>query len=735
MTLLGISGLINLLTSVTLVILVWSRRSSDRTAIAFAQLNLSVGFYNAFYCLWQVLPSAAWAGWSFKLLCLGFMLINQTYLQFVSALLGLDNDPREKMLLRVSWAIGLIFGYFTLTGRLYTKLVPLYGYGLWPIHTGLFVVYLVIWHVQCLIGFVQLILAHVRKDERQVSFFVIGACAIGYLGGASNWPMWFGLNFPPYFNNLIAVYIGMIAYAVLHHKFMDVRLVLRDTSLHLFTMAILSVGCFVVVIPTVTISPYFAVVLAVFGMAGLMAFVYEPLRNVLRPAIDRIMFANQFAYLQELAQLPNDILEFTNLREMLRFLVTRLTAAGKLEHAAVYMYDPAHQSYLQAIQHQNADVVHRIKPIDPQWCMGQDSALANILRTENRLWMKDGILQSQSPFSAAAMHELTELGAEAFFGVTREKELVGIVVLGPKTTRHPFNQNDVKILRALKLRLENFLLQAMVTTQESLNMVKDSHDMKNDVNALSGRLSMKRFKIKTLEQTLNKKLQALVDSINSGQLDQRLMLEEISAIQASVTSTSQEQQALLPVEEDALQRLSNKLQNWSVYGRLVEGGFQGTRRMETIDISAAAKMCVERWLPSADRKKIKLDLEVGVNLYVTGERSLVEQVLDNLVDNGIKATEAGNVKLSCHRVDRQIIVKVQDTGCGIPEEHLAMIFKKPFYQGKGRESLEKSTGVGLVLVGQYVKSLNGNVRVESNDGKGTTFFVSLPAAAQTSQAA
>jgi len=104
----------------------------------------------------------------------------------------------------------------------------------------------------------------------------------------------------------------------------------------------------------------------------------------------------------------------------------------------------------------------------------------------------------------------------------------------------------------------------------------------------------------------------------------------------------------------------------------------------------------------------------------------VEQVIENLIDNAIKATKQGKVEVVC-RADRQgILLEVKDTGCGIPAADLATIFEKPFYQGKGRETLEQSTGVGLYLVSQYVRSLGGRVWAESQVDRGSQFFVQLP---------
>ena len=103
----------------------------------------------------------------------------------------------------------------------------------------------------------------------------------------------------------------------MHHQLMDIQLVFRYTTLHLTTAALLATACLLVCLPVVSFNPYVALFVGVAGMALLMAFVYDPLRRVLQPAIDRVLFSNRFAYLEELAQLPNDMLEVHELEIML----------------------------------------------------------------------------------------------------------------------------------------------------------------------------------------------------------------------------------------------------------------------------------------------------------------------------------------------------------------------------------------------------------------------------------
>jgi len=112
-------------------------------------------------------------------------------------------------------------------------------------------------------------------------------------------------------------------------------------------------------------------------------------------------------------------------------------------------------------------------------------------------------------------------------------------------------------------------------------------------------------------------------------------------------------------------------------------------------------------------------------LLVMGDLNQLQQVFLNLVMNAIEAMPA-NGKLLIHSMvspqQDRVEVKVQDTGCGIPRKHLDKIFD-PFFTTKPSG---KGTGLGLFIVYGIVKGHDGEVRVESKEGQGATFTVSLP---------
>ena len=110
----------------------------------------------------------------------------------------------------------------------------------------------------------------------------------------------------------------------------------------------------------------------------------------------------------------------------------------------------------------------------------------------------------------------------------------------------------------------------------------------------------------------------------------------------------------------------------------------------------------------------------------TCNRDRIKQLLINLVDNGLKATDFGAVTVSCRSTEKQLILEVADTGIGMEEEQLERIFERFYRVDKGRSKAQGGTGLGLSIVKHIVESYQGTVEVTSKPGVGTEFIVRLP---------
>lgn len=129
----------------------------------------------------------------------------------------------------------------------------------------------------------------------------------------------------------------------------------------------------------------------------------------------------------------------------------------------------------------------------------------------------------------------------------------------------------------------------------------------------------------------------------------------------------------------------------------------------------------------AARRKITIDVdvsEVGQDAVIIADRDKLEHIYFNLMSNALKYTpEGGRITTALSYDGKQYVLSVSDTGKGIEEEALPHLFDR-FFQARGAVG---GTGIGLSLVKAYVDLHHGDIRVESNEGEGTRFFISLPA--------
>ncbi|MEW6652725.1 MAG: PAS domain S-box protein [Bacteroidota bacterium] len=123
--------------------------------------------------------------------------------------------------------------------------------------------------------------------------------------------------------------------------------------------------------------------------------------------------------------------------------------------------------------------------------------------------------------------------------------------------------------------------------------------------------------------------------------------------------------------------------------------------------------------------EIGVFIEPGIHIIIS-DKLRIEQILLNLVNNAIKFTEKGFVKVDCLQGDNSLVIRVQDSGIGIKEDELELLFK-PFSQVDiGTTRKHDGTGLGLSICKKLVELLNGRITVESEFGVGSTFTVSLP---------
>ncbi|MEJ5243809.1 MAG: ATP-binding protein [Desulfomicrobiaceae bacterium] len=140
---------------------------------------------------------------------------------------------------------------------------------------------------------------------------------------------------------------------------------------------------------------------------------------------------------------------------------------------------------------------------------------------------------------------------------------------------------------------------------------------------------------------------------------------------------------------------------------------------------------VSLFAPQAEAKGVELRLvcDLPASRLVAAPKARLEQVLSNLLSNAVKFTDHGEIVVTCvlHGTEdgEALAFTVQDTGCGIPPELQARLFE-PYAQGVLETKLARGSGLGLSIVQALVQRMGGTITVESEEGTGTTFRVTVP---------
>lgn len=172
-----------------------------------------------------------------------------------------------------------------------------------------------------------------------------------------------------------------------------------------------------------------------------------------------------------------------------------------------------------------------------------------------------------------------------------------------------------------------------------------------------------------------------------------------------------------------LYKLLENLLEWS----LIRRGLSETK-FENLVINNLVDYNLEIIRAKAEQKKITLKNDTPENIEVFADKHIINTVLRNLISNAAKFTsEGGIITVGAKHVDNNFVeVCVKDTGMGISEKDINKLFRLDEKVSGVGTAGESGTGLGLLLCKELIEKNNGSIKVESDIGKGTTFYFYLP---------
>jgi PAS domain S-box-containing protein len=329
------------------------------------------------------------------------------------------------------------------------------------------------------------------------------------------------------------------------------------------------------------------------------------------------------------------------------------------------------------------------------------SCSAYVLRTRKPLLLTQKIFDQLLEQNEV---ELIGSNSPSWIGIPLQtpSSTIGVLVLQHYEKENVYSESDVKFLVSIgsqiaisielkkaeeEIKLKNELLQAINAEKDKFFSIL-AHDLRGPLSA---------FVAAT---------QILTDEI------QNMTLEEVKEITLSMKESSTNIYSLL-----------ENLLEWS---RLKRGIMNFNP--EKIKLKLITTACIELLKESARKKEIKISCSLPDDLEIYADSHMLETVIRNLVSNAIKFTpKSGEISISAAAMSNNTIeIKIRDSGIGMSQELISKLFLlNEKTNRKGTEG-EPSTGLGLLLCKEFIEKNGGQIWVESEEGKGSTFSFVIP---------
>ncbi len=249
------------------------------------------------------------------------------------------------------------------------------------------------------------------------------------------------------------------------------------------------------------------------------------------------------------------------------------------------------------------------------------------------------------------------------------------------------------------VKAKNIQQKYTITLLEDITKLKEIDEMKSD-----------------FVSTVSHEFRTPLTSIN---MSLSLLLEE------KVGSINKEQKQLLKASAEDCDRLNNLVDDLLNLSKIESGKIK--MDFQKAKINEIIKSTIKPFQKQAEEKNITIQKEkIDENLFICADANKISWVISNLLGNALRYTsKGGEITIGCQSKGNRVEVFVKDTGIGIPDEYQEKIFEK-FVRANQEDDNASGTGLGLAIAKEIIEAHQGNITLESEEGKGSKFIFSIP---------
>ncbi len=684
---------------------------------------------NIFYSL-AVLSSALWTAGT-----LLFRIADGLFLHIISDILWAATVPivyfflyfslnfpnKIKLKKRIHILIFLpaffVLLYLILYVGLYTEIKYINGYRAFVYNPLTFFPYSLYIVSYFLASFIILLKKYFRYEGlvRTQLYFVISGTLFSSAAGVV-----FGLIFT-YFGNFqyywmssgfTFIMTGFIAYAIVRHRLMDIRFVLRKYSVY-FT-ALLSI-----IVPIILIKYFFANYLSIrFVWADYLFIIiavaaFPVLKDKYFYFANKYFFSSLYDARLVIAKISDKLRSTLLIDNIYRYIAESLADALHIKTIGIFLFNEKHNTF--DVKYSYGRNAGRLESF-----AGSQDFYNEYIR-KNKVALTEKIRKDSYVKHKKTIDLLDMNGAELVIPLLVKDKIIGLVTLSDKESHEIYNDEDFQLLEIISA-------QAAIAIDNALNYeeVKNfSKKLQHEVEVATEGLIRANSKLRQLDQAKSEFV-----SIASHQLRTPLTIIKgyISMIiEGNYGKISSPVRESLDKVYSSNERLIHLVENLLNISRIESGRLEINKvPTQLTDIIASV---VDELRVRAREKGLRLiydePTEALPDALIDVEK--IRQVAMNLIDNAIKYTKKGKITVKIVREKHNLVCQITDTGMGINKNDLLDLFEK-FSRGSGTSLVHtEGTGLGLYVAKQMITAHGGEIKGKSRgEGKGSVFTFTLP---------
>jgi signal transduction histidine kinase len=523
-------------------------------------------------------------------------------------------------------------------------------------------------------------------------------------------------HFIPFLPIYLLVFNAIVTYSIIRHRLLDMRLLVARSIGYIFIVNIIgsiySLSFFVVERYLFNTSVSIPIILTSVIFVLLITFSFQLIRNTIERLTERIFYRHTYNRQKLLEDLTHVMAATLRLEDITQLVLSKLKDSLQVSDVSVILLEEGKVSFLKRV----GDGQEHFR--------GEELMMAKL--AENAfLQPTEKILLLEEVADPQIKDMMLQYGYQVILALMVEDKLLGGLFFGEKQGGTLFSNQDIEVLKILApefaIAAKNSLSYEEIRT---FNIT-----LKDEIEKATEKLKQTNLRLKELDLIKNEFVSVASHELRT----------PMTAIKSYLwLALNQPPKPLDPVVKDQItiaynstERLIRLVQDMLIISR-IEGNRLELKKTEN-NLAEIVQSVYDELKISADEKHINFTIKNPYGeAYVLADKDKLREVIQNILGNALKFTpEKGKIEIIFERnvikKVKMITLKVKDTGPGIAKADLPKLFHKfsrlehSYQQMKG-----SGTGLGLYIAKQIIDLHDGEISVESELDKGSTFIFSLP---------